>query len=97
MELGADNGTSDGALLGHATVVVLLGSADGATVGTATAAGAATDGILLGIEPGIDDSTSDGSMKSVQMMMLQIIHCLVQQMVMQMMVLCLAWSSVQTM
>ena len=29
MELGADNGTSDGALLGHATVVVLLGSADG--------------------------------------------------------------------
>ena len=35
MELGADNGTSDGALLGHATVVVLLGSADGATAGTA--------------------------------------------------------------
>ena len=88
MELGADNGTSDGALLGHATVVVLLGSADGATVGTATAALTATDGILLGIEPGIDDSTSDVSVKSVQMMMLQMVHCLVsslvQQMVMQM-------------
>ena len=43
MELGADNGTSYGALLGHATVDVLLGSADGATAGTAgtTADGAA--------------------------------------------------------
>ena len=42
MELGADNGTSDGALLDHATVVVLLGSADGASVGTAPATGTAT-------------------------------------------------------
>ena len=33
MELGADNGTSDGALLGHATVVLLHGSADGAASG----------------------------------------------------------------
>ena len=54
MELGADNGTSDGALLGHATVVVLLGSADGAddalaAADGATADGAATNGILLGI------------------------------------------------
>ena len=30
MELGADNGTSDGALTGHGTVVVMLGLADGA-------------------------------------------------------------------
>ena len=49
MKLGADHGTSDGALLDHATVVVLLGLTDGA----------ATDGIMM--------------------------------------VLCLAWSSVQTM
>ena len=32
MELGADNGTSHGTLLGHVTVVILLGSADDATV-----------------------------------------------------------------
>ena len=37
MELGADNGTSHGALLGHATVVVLLGSADGAAADGDTA------------------------------------------------------------
>ena len=37
MELGADNGTSDGALLGHGTVVELLGLADGATPGGAGA------------------------------------------------------------
>ena len=32
MKLGADNGTSHGTLLGHVTVVILLGSADDATV-----------------------------------------------------------------
>ena len=37
MELGADNGTSHSALLGHATVVVLLGSADGAAADGDTA------------------------------------------------------------
>ena len=35
IELGADNGTSDSVLLGHATVIVLLGLADGATVSIA--------------------------------------------------------------
>ena len=73
----------------------MLHSADGA-------AGAATDGILLGIEPGIVDNTSDGTVKLVHLMVLQMmVNCLVsslvQQMVVQMMVLCLAWSSVQTM
>ena len=42
MELGADNGTSDGAMLGDATVVVLLGLADGTG-----AASAANDGIMV--------------------------------------------------
>ena len=37
MEIGADNGTSDGALLGHATVDILLGSADGAAADGDTA------------------------------------------------------------
>ena len=35
MELGADNGTLNSALLGHATVVILLSSADGASAGAA--------------------------------------------------------------
>ena len=62
MELIADNGTSDGALLGHGTVFILLGLAYGATVGTADAAdSAANDGILLGIEPGYLHNTSDAS------------------------------------
>ena len=83
MELGADNGTSDGALLGHATVVVLLGSAEGATTvgtagGTACAAdGAANDGILLGIEPGLLDNTLDGSLMLVHLMVIRVLQCLV--------------------
>ena len=84
MVLGADNVTSHGALLDHGAIVVLLGSADGATAGTAAADGAATDGILLSIEPGIVDSTSDGSVKLVQLMMLQMVQCLVSSLVQQM-------------
>ena len=90
MGLGADDGTSDGV-----SFIVMLGSADGATVG------AATDGILLGIEAGIVDNTADGSVMLVQLMGLKVLQCFVsysvQRMVVQMIVLCLAWSSVQTM
>ena len=43
MELGADDGTSDGALLGHATVIVLHGSADGANTACAGVSAAADD------------------------------------------------------
>ena len=58
MELGADNGTSDGAPLGHGTVVVLLGSTDGAP---ASAGGA--DGIFVEIDLGLFDNTADGTMQ----------------------------------
>ena len=62
----------------------------------------ASEGMLLGIEPaGIADNSSDGSVKLVQLMVLQMVQSLasrmVHQMVVQMMVLCLAWSSVQPM
>ena len=65
------------------------------------AAGAA-DGMLLGIEPaGIHDDTSYGSVKLVQLMVLQMVQSstsrMVQLIVVQMMVLCLAWSSMQPM
>ena len=74
-------------------------TADGATVGTA--GGAANDGILLGTEAGLLDNTSDGSVKLVHLMVLKVLQCLVsslvQRMQRQMRVLCLAWSSVQTM
>ena len=42
MQIGADNGSSDGALLGDANVVVLLCLADIASV-----AGSTTDGIMM--------------------------------------------------
>ena len=67
MELGADEQTSDRALLGHATVIVLLGSA----------ASAATDGILLDIEPGIVANTAADSMKLMHLMVVQIVQSLV--------------------
>jgi len=71
MELGVDNGTSDGAMLGHGTVVVLLGLANGATVGTAGSVdSAANDCILLGIEPGLLDNTLLRSVKLVHLMVL---------------------------
>ena len=76
----ADNGTSDGALLGHGTVDVLLGSTDGAP---ASAGGA--DSILLDIDPGIVDNTADGTVIGIEAG-----HPRVLQMVQ-----CLAWSLVQ--
>ena len=69
-------------------LLVLLGSADGG----------ANDGIFLGIEPGILDNDSDGSVKLVHLMAIKVLQCLVsslvQQVVVRMMLLCLAYSLV---
>ena len=80
MELGADDGTSDSALHGHATVVVLLVSANGADASTD---GSATDGMLLGIEPGIVDNTAACTMLGNEV---EMIHCLISSLVQQMVV-----------
>ena len=59
MELGTDDGFSDGAVHGHATVVVLLGSADGAPASAAV-------GKFRGIDLGIVDNTADGTVLGIE-------------------------------
>ena len=67
MVLGADNGMSNGSLLGHVTVDILLGSADGAdgadgaTAGTARTAASAANTEELGIKVSATDGTTDGT------------------------------------